>query len=65
MPPGSLFTDDQVTYIHAQRPIMLNGIDDFVKRGDLIDRSVFLTSLPFTRRTAVPRSEIWASFQFD
>ena len=40
----SLFTDDQVTYVHAQRPVILNGIDDFVKRGDLIDRSVFLHS---------------------
>ena len=38
----SRFTDDEVTYVHAQRPIILNGIDDFVKRGDLIDRSVFL-----------------------
>ena len=61
----SLFTDDQITYIQAQRPIILNGIDDFVKRGDLIDRSVFLNLSPIHSSDRRTESEIWASFQFD
>jgi hypothetical protein len=61
----SLFTDDQVTYIQAQRPIMLNGIDDFVKRGDLIDRSVFLSLSPIHPSDRRTEGEFWASFQFD
>jgi hypothetical protein len=61
----SLFTDDQITYIHAQRPIIMNGIDDFVKRGDLIDRSVFLNLSPIHRSDRRTESEFWASFQFD
>ena len=61
----SLFTDDQVTYIHAQRPIILNGIDDFVKRGDLIDRSVFLNLAPIHPADRRTESELWSSFQFD
>ena len=32
--------------IHAQRPVILNGIDEFVARGDLADRSVFLDLPP-------------------
>ena len=61
----SLFTDDEVTYIQAQRPIMLNGIDDFVKRGDLIDRSVFLHLSPIHPSDRRTESELWSSFQFD
>ena len=61
----SLFTDDQVTYVHASRPIMLNGIDDFVKRGDLIDRSVFLHLAPIHPSDRRTESELWSSFQFD
>ncbi len=61
----SLFTDDQITYIQAQRPIILNGIDDFVKRGDLVDRSVFLNLSPIHPSDRRTENEIWASFQFD
>ena len=42
----SLFTNDQVTYLYCQRPIILNGIQDFVSRGDLIDRCLFLHLRP-------------------
>ena len=31
---------------HAQRPVMLSGTDDFVARGDLADRCVFLDLPP-------------------
>jgi hypothetical protein len=37
-----LFTDDHEIVLSAQRPIILNGIDEFVTRGDLVDRSIFL-----------------------
>jgi hypothetical protein len=61
----SLFTDDQVTYIHAQRPVILNGIDDFVKRGDLIDRAVFLNLSPIHPSDRRTENELWSSFRFD
>jgi hypothetical protein len=61
----SRFTDDQVTYVQAQRPIILNGIDEFVKRGDLIDRSVFLHLSPIHPTDRRTESELWSSFQFD
>lgn len=38
----SNYTNDQLTYLAAQRPILLNGISDFLTRGDLIDRALIL-----------------------
>ena len=38
----TLFTNDERSVIYAQRPVILVGIADFVVRGDLRDRSVFL-----------------------
>ena len=42
----ALFTNDERHIIHAQRPVLLCGIDDFVRRGDLRDRCVFLELPP-------------------
>ena len=61
----SQFTNDEVTYIHAQRPIMLNGIDEYVKRGDLIDRSVFLNLCPIHPSDRRTEAEFWSSFRLD
>src|SRR5580704_11272924 len=46
----TLFTNDERSVIFAQRPVILVGIDDFVKRGDLRDRSVFLNLAPIQRK---------------
>ena len=61
----SLYTNDQITYLHAQRPLILNGIDHFVTRGDLIDRSVFLNLAPVHPMDRRTENELWSSFQFD
>ena len=61
----TLFTNDQVTYLYTQRPILLNGIDDIVKRGDLVDRSVFLRTLPIRQTRRVAESAFWKSFHAD
>ena len=47
----TLFTNDERSVIYAQRPVILVGIADFVLRGDLRDRSVFL------HMTAIPDDE--------
>jgi hypothetical protein len=60
-----LFTDDRELVINAQRPIILNGIDDFVSRGDLIDRSIFVSLpriVPARRRGD---QSFWAEFDGD
>jgi hypothetical protein len=38
----ALFSNEERSVIHAQRPVILDGIEDFVRRGALTDRTVFL-----------------------
>jgi hypothetical protein len=60
-----LFTNGERSIIYAQRPVMLVGIDDFVVRGDLRDRSVFLQlpAIAHTRRRT--ERSFWPAFQAD
>jgi hypothetical protein len=51
--------------IQAQRPVILSGIDEFVARGDLADRSVFLDLLPFTTGKRRCEIEFWNAFHHD
>jgi hypothetical protein len=46
-----LYTDDEEKIFQAQRPVMLNGIEEVATRADLLDRSVLL-ALP-----VIPESE--------
>jgi len=41
-----LYTDDEEQLFNAQRPVVLNGIEDFVNRPDLADRTILLTLDP-------------------
>ena len=61
----TLFTNDERSVIYAQRPVILVGIDDFVLRGDLRDRSVFLhlSAIPKTSRRL--ERKIWPAFRAD
>ena len=60
-----LYTDDREMVLSAQRPIILNGIDDFITRADLIDRCIFL-SLPRIQSDARESDEaFWAGFDRD
>jgi hypothetical protein len=61
----SLFTNDQVTHLYTQRPIILNGIDDFVTRGDLVDRSLFLHLQPIRLSQRRAELDYWRSFHAD
>jgi hypothetical protein len=38
----ALFSDDERSVINVQRPVLLSGIEEFVRRGDLSDRGVYL-----------------------
>ena len=57
-----LYTNDEEVIFDAKRPVMLNGIEEFVTRGDLLERSILLrlSSIPDTQR--MPESEFWARF---
>ena len=59
----SLYSNSGRTVIHAQRPVILNGIEDFVKKSDLVDRTVFvhLPSILQSRRRS--EGEFWSAFR--
>jgi hypothetical protein len=58
-----LFSNDEQNVIYVQRPMILNGIDEFVRKGDLADRSVFLHLPPFKKGTRREEREFWRSFR--
>jgi hypothetical protein len=59
----SLYSNDEEQIFDAMRPIILNGIRDFVGRPDLADRSLFLTleQIPDASRRA--EEEFWEAFE--
>jgi hypothetical protein len=59
------FTSGERRVIHTQRPVLLSGIEEFVGRSDLADRSIFLNLPPLDpscRRGEVDSSD---AFQHD
>ncbi len=61
----ALYSNDERSIIHAQRPVLLNGIEDFVRRGDLRDRCVFLQLPPIVSANRRAEYEFWRSFEAD
>ena len=61
----ALFSNDDRSDIHAQRPVILNGIEEFVRRGDLTDRTVFLHLPPILPTARRAEDEFWSSFHAD
>src|SRR5262249_50386953 len=45
-PTRKLYTDEEKQILKAQRPAVLNGIEDYVNRPDPADRTIFLTLEP-------------------
>jgi hypothetical protein len=57
-----LFENTDETLIDAMRPVILNGIGDFVVRGDLQDRSIVLPFAPIKSKR-VTEHELYAAFE--
>ena len=58
----ALFTNDERSVIHAERPLLLGGIDDFVRRSDLRDRCIFLNLPPIPSARRRDEAEYWDAF---
>ena len=58
-----LYTNQDEVLFDAARPVILNGIEDMVRRPDLADRGLFLTleAIPENRRR--PQAELSAAFE--
>ena len=57
-----LFSDDEEVVISAARPLILNGIDEVVARGDLTERAIKLTLSAIPDADREPEAELWARF---
>ena len=62
---GSRLSGEESSVIQAQRPVVLNGIKDFVRRSELSDRCVFLHLPPIDPTSRRAEQEYWASFEYD
>jgi len=56
-----LYTNDDEAFLKAKRPVILNGITDYLTHHDLIDRSILLHLPPLEQHQ--PEAELWADFQ--
>src|SRR5262249_50148593 len=57
-----LYTDDEEQLFDAQRPILLNGIEDYINRPDLSDRSLFLTLDHISEDRRKTDQALWSEF---
>jgi hypothetical protein len=58
-----LYTDQDEVLLEAERPTILNGIEEVVNRPDLADRALFLTLAPIPEDKRRPESELWPAFE--
>jgi hypothetical protein len=61
----SVGTDDEEMIFVAQRPIIIDGINDFVDKADLGDRSFFLHLPRISRSSRRTEEAFWADFDRD
>lgn len=57
-----LYTDSEEQTFTAKRPVVLNGIEDFVTRADLLERSLLIRHPAIDEKTRRPEAELWAEF---
>ena len=57
------YTDMEEVLINVQRPVILNGIDEMVTRGDLMDRSIVLNLPRICEQDRRTEDEFWREFE--
>ena len=57
-----LYTDNEEMLFDAQRPVVLNGIEDLATRGDLLDRAILIYLPAIQDSDRLPESEFWERF---
>ena len=59
----ALFSNQERVTVQAQRPVILNGIEDFVRKSDLMDRTVILQLPTITPKCRRAEDEFWTTFE--
>jgi hypothetical protein len=60
-----LYDDEQEHHLSACRPVLVNGITSLARRGDLVDRSLFLNLPPIPDARRQYEKDLWGAFQAD
>jgi hypothetical protein len=59
----TLYANEDETVLQVCRPVILNGIEDFATRGDVVDRLVPVCLRPISEETRRTEAEIWREFE--
>jgi len=57
------YSDDAEIIFSERRPIVMNGIEDFATRGDLVDRCIFLRLAPISEKERKTEAELDSAFE--
>jgi hypothetical protein len=60
-----LYEDNQEHHLSAQRPVIINGIDELACKGDLVDRSLFLSLPSIPDGSRQYEEDFWKAFRVD
>jgi hypothetical protein len=58
-----LYSDTEETIFDAQRPVLLNGIEDVATRGDLIERCIIVYLSPIKETQRLEEARFWTEFE--
>jgi hypothetical protein len=58
-----LFSDFDEAIFSAQRPVIVNGIEEVITRPDLLDRAILLDLPPIEEDKRRPASVLWSMFE--
>jgi hypothetical protein len=58
-----LYSDTEETIFDAQRPVLLNGIEDVATRGDFIERSIIVYLAPIKETQRMEEARFWSAFE--
>jgi hypothetical protein len=59
----ALFSERSCSRTHSQRPVLVNGIEDFMQKSDLVDRTVFLHLPSISQNRRRDEEEFWSGFR--
>jgi hypothetical protein len=59
----ALYTDSDEVFLDAQRPVVLNGIEEIATRSDLLDRSVIIYLLSILGSKRLLEDHFWKAFE--
>lgn len=60
-----LYSDADELILEAQRPVIINGIEELATRGDLLDRAALFYLPTITKETRRTEADFWEEFEQD